>query len=71
MPYIWSSRLVAHFVQKFGERMSKRIWKIPKRAMDTLMRFSRTPIRVSRGIHGIRVIHGRWAAIYRRLLLFS
>jgi len=32
--------LVAHFVQKFGERMSKRISKISQRAMDTLMSYS-------------------------------
>jgi formate hydrogenlyase transcriptional activator len=50
--------LVAHFVQNFGECMSKRISKIPKRAMDTLMRFSRTPISGIRGIHGIKVIRG-------------
>ena len=31
--------LVAHFVQKFGERMSKRISKISQQAMDTLMRY--------------------------------
>jgi hypothetical protein len=34
--------------------MSKRISKIPKRAVDTQIRFSRTPIR---GIRGIRAIH--------------
>jgi len=31
--------LVAHFVQKFGERMSKQISKISQRAMDALMRY--------------------------------
>jgi len=31
--------LVAHFVQKFGERMSKQISKISEHAMDTLMRY--------------------------------
>jgi len=31
--------LVAHFVQKFGERMSKQISKISQHAMDTLMRY--------------------------------
>jgi len=30
--------LVVHFVQKFGERMSKQISKISRDAMDTLMR---------------------------------
>ncbi len=55
--------LVAHFVHKFGERTSKRILKIPKRAMHTLVRFSRTPIREIRGIHGIRAIHGSETAI--------
>jgi len=31
--------LVAHFAQKFGERMSKHISRIAKNAMDTLMRY--------------------------------
>ena len=31
--------LVAHFVQKFSERMSKQISKISQHAMDTLMRY--------------------------------
>ena len=32
--------LAAHFVRKFGERMSKRISKIPQRTMDSLMRYA-------------------------------
>ena len=32
--------LVAHFVRKFNERMSKQISKIPRRAMDALMHYS-------------------------------
>jgi formate hydrogenlyase transcriptional activator len=31
--------LVAHFVQKFGHRMSKQISKIPQHAMDALIRY--------------------------------
>ena len=35
--------LVAHLFKKLGERMSKQISKIPKRATDTLLRFSIAP----------------------------
>ena len=31
--------LVAHFVEKYGARMSKQISRIPKEAMETLMRY--------------------------------
>jgi hypothetical protein len=50
--------------------MSKRISKIPKRAIDAPMRFSRTPIRGVRGIYEICVIHGSGIRSRQPVFLF-